>query len=160
MEMLGSRGKEGVFDLHEIVDVLRFENVADICCIRFPEDINYADYLVIGTGISFRQLKAVMEYVRKLYKAKKHKKDPSVKIEGLESADWLAMDMGNIALHLFLPKTREEFDLESLWTLGEEFDPLSVEARTKKTLLDATNWDDDADEGLQSWESESWNRTN
>ncbi len=29
---------------------------------------------------------------------------------------------GNIALHVFLPATRVKYDLESLWTVGEEFD--------------------------------------
>ena len=42
MEMLGNRGQEGVFDLHELIDVLRAENVQDILTVKVPHDFNYA----------------------------------------------------------------------------------------------------------------------
>ena len=59
-----------------------------------------------------------MEYVKKLHKGKRGKKDPHATIEGLESEDWLVVDMGNIVLHLFHPEARSEWDLETLWTVG------------------------------------------
>ena len=41
MEMLGNRGQEGVFDLHELIEVLKAENVQDIVSIRVPDEMNY-----------------------------------------------------------------------------------------------------------------------
>lgn len=35
---------------------------------------------------------------------------------------------GNIVLHLFLPETREKYDLETLWSVGEQYDDLSHQA--------------------------------
>lgn len=32
------------------------------------------------------------------------------------------MDLGNIALHIFTKESREYYDLESLWCLGEEYE--------------------------------------
>ena len=42
MEMLGNRGQEGVFDLPELMDVLRSENVQDVVVVKVPDDMNYA----------------------------------------------------------------------------------------------------------------------
>lgn len=135
MEMLGQRGVEGVFDLHELVDVLKAESVQNLVCLRVPDHLNYADYLVIGTGFSFRHLKSVMEYVKKLHKGKKGSRDRHVVIEGLDSEDWLVMDMGNLVLHLFQPTARTHWDLETLWTVGEEFDELTLRGRRQNADL-------------------------
>ena len=40
------------------------------------------------------------------------------KIFQLQDSDWLAMDLGNIALHLMEQHSRELYDLETLWSLG------------------------------------------
>jgi len=65
----------------------------------------------------------VAEYIRWAYKQKAGPSDPvSVKIEGELSKDWMALDLGNIAVHLFLAHTRSMYDLEQLWTVGPEFD--------------------------------------
>ena len=43
------------------------------------------------------------------------------------------MISGNIALHLFLQETREQYDLESLWALGPEFDEQSQSIEEAET---------------------------
>ena len=54
---------------------------------------------------------------------KRYSSDPVPIFEGrLSKSNWIAADLGNIALHLFLQETREHYDLESLWVLGHEFD--------------------------------------
>merc|ERR1711974_597824 len=59
--------------------------------------------------------------------------------EGAEnpSCGWIAMDMGNIALHLLDQERRELYDLESLWTLGAEFDDASRNMEQTESSLDA-----------------------
>lgn len=44
------------------------------------------------------------------------------KIEGESSKDWMALDLGNIALHIFSTEARAQYDLESLWTVGPDYD--------------------------------------
>jgi hypothetical protein len=63
-----------------------------------------------------------MEYFNKVYKMKKHRKDPFLDIGGNDAIDWKVVDMKNIVLHVFLAKTREYYDIETLWTVGYEFD--------------------------------------
>ncbi|NWR63648.1 MASU1 protein, partial [Bucorvus abyssinicus] len=59
------------------------------------------------------------------YKHHKEESDPSTRIEGKETDDWLCIDFGNIVLHLMLPETREAYELEKLWTLGSYDDQLA-----------------------------------
>lgn len=61
-------------------------------------------------------------FVRKCYKHKRHTGDIIPKIEGEKCRNWIAMDLGNIALHIFSKQSREFYDLESLWCLGEEYE--------------------------------------
>lgn len=65
---------------------------------------------------------AIAQFVRKMYKMKRHSGDILPKVEGENSKDWMAMDLGNIALHIFSEEARELYDLESLWAVGADFD--------------------------------------
>lgn len=116
------RGSRGVFDIDDLVTVLRAENAKDICVIELPEHLRLADYMVIVSGISFRHCRAITSAIQWIYKKKKYNKDHFLKVEGLNSKDWLAFDLGNIILHVFMPETRKLYDLETLWTVGEKYD--------------------------------------
>lgn len=61
-------------------------------------------------------------FVRKVYKLKRHATDPVPRIEGKECKNWMCLDLGNIALHIFSKSAREHYSLETLWTLGEEYE--------------------------------------
>lgn len=81
--------------------------------------------MVIVSGKSVRHMLGMTEFVRKVYKYKSENKDVMPAIEGKGSRDWIALDLGNIALHVFSKVKREEYDLESLWALGSDHDTLS-----------------------------------
>lgn len=67
-------------------------------------------------------MKAMAEFVRKMFKIKRSKNEVIPKIEGKNSEEWLAMDLGNIALHIFSAKIRKHYDLEMLWSVGPNYD--------------------------------------
>lgn len=104
------------------MDVLRKENAEDIFVCSVPKELKYVDYMVVCSGRSYRHMLATAEFVRRVYKMKRQKGDVLPRIEGEKSRDWMAMDLGNIALHIFSPTTRESYDLESLWAIGMEYD--------------------------------------
>lgn len=58
-------GITGVFDIEELVWLLRKENLADIAVISIPKQLRYADFLVLVTAMSPRHSVAVTEYVIK-----------------------------------------------------------------------------------------------
>jgi len=121
------RGKTGVFDLGELVDLLCDEKAAEVVAITLPKEIDYADYMVIVTVGNNRQLLALANFVRKRFKSKERKRtdklpyfDKTINHEG-----WIALDLGNIILQIFLPEIRDYYDLETLWTVGPVFDDLT-----------------------------------
>jgi len=77
---------------------------------------------------------ALATFIRRRFKMKERKpSDLLPKIEGSKtSKDWIALDLGNIALHVFTAGAREQMDLETLWTVGPLFDDL---VNTKDTEI-------------------------
>ena len=119
---LVERGKEGVFDLDQIVYALKKERIEDIAVIKIPDDILVNKCFVIGSAKSPKHLLSVFEYISKLYKIKKLPEDEFPHYEGQFSSSWKIIDMDIIMLHLFLKERREFYDIEQLWTVGAEFD--------------------------------------
>lgn len=120
-----TRGVEGVFDLEELVDILKQEKLQDVAVITIPRELKYADYLVIVSAMSERHLEAVNEFLIKAYKWKKNRKDKFVEKDTFPSKDWKCLDFGNIVVHLMLPQTRQFYDIETLWCCGSDHDDLT-----------------------------------
>ena len=47
--------------------------------------------------------------------ARERLKEKPTHVVGLENAQWVAMDYGDVLVHIFLPDVREYYDLEHLW---------------------------------------------
>ncbi|XP_068242511.1 uncharacterized protein [Palaemon carinicauda] len=133
------RGVRGVFDVEELVDLLREDNAQDIAVIQIPDRMNYVEHMVIASCKSKRHMSSMAEIVRRIYKKKKHTSDRSCIMEG-KNTGWVALDMGNIALHLMDPELREDYDLETLWTVGAEFDD-QCQKEKESDPLDLINFD-------------------
>ncbi|XP_060602007.1 uncharacterized protein LOC132755214 [Ruditapes philippinarum] len=130
------RGKTGVFEIEEIITVLRAANAQDIVTIEVPKNLNFADYMVIVSARSMRHMKAMLADIKWIHKRKKNKKDKYMRIEG-EDSEWCAVDLGNVVLHVFMPALRELYDLETLWTVGAKFDPQCTEATADPYVFSA-----------------------
>ena len=119
-----TRGERGVFEISEIVELLNNEKVSDLAVVRIPAERQYADFMVIGTANSPRHLRTVSSLIVSVFKRKMWLSDPVPRIEGQEdkSSGWNALDLGNIVVHLLTQEQREYYDLETLWTVGPEFD--------------------------------------
>lgn len=75
--------------------------------------IGYTDRLVICSGNTQRQTKAIHDAVLETLKSE-HGVLPR-RVEGVASADWILMDYLDVILHIFTPATREFYRLEALW---------------------------------------------
>ncbi len=138
-ELINPTGEK--FDLEYAAKLLRAENVQDLVCIRIPAEINYADFMVVGTCMSDRHLNSVFISLNKRFKALKDTSDQAsdqfLRRKIGRERKWSAIDLGNIVVHLFLPEYRQFYDLESLWTCGSEFDERLLEFNEQKRLLEA-----------------------
>jgi ribosome-associated protein len=95
------------------VDVLEERKGENIVLLDLRPDAIIADFFVICTGNSDRQLRALSEYVREAMKTGYDKLPFSV--EGTPESGWVLMDYGNIVVHLFIEEKRRYYDLETLW---------------------------------------------
>lgn len=87
-------GKTGVFEIEELVEILKRDNAENIFVCAVPEEYKYVDYICVTTGRSTRHMIALAEFVRKMYKLKRNNDDILPKIEGRTSKDWMALDLG------------------------------------------------------------------
>lgn len=122
MDISLERGLTGVFEIEDLVKLLRKENGLDICVCSVPAELKYVDYICVVTGRSHRHMTGMAEYIRRVFKLKRHRGDIIPKIEGATGRDWMAIDLGNIAVHIFSHAARYNYDLESLWALGSQYD--------------------------------------
>ncbi|MBQ2210817.1 MAG: ribosome silencing factor [Prevotella sp.] len=70
-------------------------------------------YFVICQGNSPSQVEAITESIGEM--ARKELGEKPATVAGLENAQWVAMDYGDVLVHVFLPDVRAYYDLEHLW---------------------------------------------
>jgi ribosome-associated protein len=74
--------------------------------------VDYADFLVIMTGRSDRQVAALANGIEEALR-KKGKR--ALAVEGLPHASWVLMDFGDVVVHVFQEDARSLYDIEGLW---------------------------------------------
>ncbi|MDP4796094.1 MAG: ribosome silencing factor [Rhodospirillales bacterium] len=92
------------------------DKAEDIVVIDLTGKTQMADYMVIASGQSSRQVGAMADHLcRKM-------KDLGVKevaVEGAGQSDWVLIDAGDVVVHLFRPEVRDFYSLEKLWTVPD-----------------------------------------
>ena len=69
---MSSDGIRGVFDVEDLVDVLRVEKCADIVALSIDPKLGYVDYMVIATCKSKRHLRSRLAHCFNLYYLEKY----------------------------------------------------------------------------------------
>jgi ribosome-associated protein len=75
--------------------------------------VDYADFVVVMSGRSDRQVSALAKNVAGDVESKTSSR--CLSIEGLPQASWVLMDFGDVIVHIFHEDARGYYDLESLW---------------------------------------------
>ena len=75
-----------------------------------------ADYMVVASGRSTRQVASMAQKLAEKIKAEFGR---SPRIEGLPTADWVLIDAGDVIVHLFRPEVRSFYNLERMWAFGD-----------------------------------------
>lgn len=72
------------------------------------------DYFIICEGGSPTQVKAIADSA--VVASKRHLNDQPHSVEGMATGEWVIVDLFDIAVHVFVPKSREFYQLEELWS--------------------------------------------
>lgn len=105
-----------------VIDALEDLKAKDVREIDVLGKTSIADLLVIASGTSARHVKSIADEVVKF--AKKAGVMP-LGVEGEVEGEWVLVDLGDVIVHVMLPRIREFYGLERLWTVGDsghEFD--------------------------------------
>ena len=113
----GKSGAGSADKLHELVlESLDEDQAQDVISIPLSGKSSIADFMVIGSGRSTRQVAAI---ANKLAERVKKAGLGNPRIEGLPAADWVLIDTGDVVVHLFRPEVRSFYNLERMWGFGE-----------------------------------------
>lgn len=95
-----------------IAQLVLDKKASDVLILDVRGKASYADYMVLASGESDRQVSAMAENVLTQMKADGHR---AVGSEGQETGNWVLIDFGEVVAHLFFQEVRGFYDLEGLW---------------------------------------------
>ncbi len=99
-----------------VVDALEDVKALDISVLDVSQLTSLTSYMIIASGSSNRQTRALADNVQK-----KLKELGAVVqgVEGEQEGEWVLVDLGEIVVHIMLPATRDYYNLEQLWGAAE-----------------------------------------
>ena len=99
-----------------VIDALEELKAKDVREIDVRGKTSIADLLVIASGTSARHVKSLADEVARY--ARKAGVMP-LGVEGEQEGEWVLVDLGDVIVHVMLPRIREFYGLERLWTVGD-----------------------------------------
>ena len=103
---------------------LNKKKALDIAIIEIGAKSSFADYLLLASGNSERQIGALRDDVEDLL-AKEGVMARN--IEGKQNSGWILMDYGDVIINLFTSEMRERYNIEKVWgdceliNIGDEY---------------------------------------
>lgn len=77
-----------------------------------------ADYMIIASGTSSRHVSAMAEKLKARLEIRGLK---GLRMEGMTQSDWVAIDAGDVIIHLFRPEVRAFYNIEKMWGAYQPF---------------------------------------
>ena len=95
-----------------VIAALEDIKASDIVVFNVKKLTSMTDFMVIASGESSRQVKALARNVVEKLKARGAE---VIGVEGEETGDWVLVDLGSIIVHVMHPAVRAYYNLEELW---------------------------------------------
>jgi len=103
--------------LHLVLSRLDDMKAEDTVTIDLRGKSSLTDFMIVTTGRANRHVAAIAENVMKgLHEAG----IKNVRVEGLQNADWVLIDAGDVVVHVFRAEVREFYNLERMWSANEK----------------------------------------
>ncbi len=98
------------------------DKATDIVTIHLDDQSGLADYMVVASGTSSRHIQALASKLKDRLNLRGIK---DVTVEGMNQCDWVAIDAGDVIVHLFKPEVREFYNIEKMWCAYQPFDVIN-----------------------------------
>lgn len=96
-----------------IVKILDDKKAENIVVMDLEDKTSLAKYMIFATGRSTKNTSAIADY---LSQEIKENTDFNIIMEGMGVGAWVALDVGDIIVHLFHEEARQHYKLEEFWT--------------------------------------------
>ena len=96
-----------------VVETLDDMKARDVTIMDVRGKTAITDYMIVASGTSDRHVKSIAETVA--YRAKEAG-DAPLGSEGVNSGEWALVDLNGVVVHVMLPKVRDFYNLERLWS--------------------------------------------
>ncbi len=105
-----------------VLKALEDMKARDISVLDVRGRTSITDIMIIASGTSNRHVKSIAEAVAFQSKLAG---EPPLGAEGIEDGEWALVDLNGVVVHVMLPKVRDFYQLERLWSL--DFDGQKTE---------------------------------
>ncbi|MCE5274500.1 MAG: ribosome silencing factor [Syntrophaceae bacterium] len=96
-----------------MVSALEEKKATGIVVLDVRGICSFSDYIIICTGMSDRQIKAMAEHVIATF-------GKPFGSEGIETGRWVLLDYIDVVIHIFQEEVRQYYDLESMWSQAKK----------------------------------------
>lgn len=96
-----------------VLDTLVDMKARDVSVMDVRGKTAVTDYMVVASGTSDRHVKAIAQTVA--FRAK-DAGEPPLGSEGVNEGEWALIDLNGVVVHVMLPKVRDFYNLERLWS--------------------------------------------
>jgi len=107
-----------------IIDALDDIKGQDIVKLDVRNMTTVTDYMIIASGTSNRHVKALVDNVTEKAREAGHR---PIGVEGEEGGEWVLLDLQDALVHVMLPKVREFYNLEKLWSIAPAGDATAID---------------------------------
>jgi ribosome-associated protein len=97
-----------------VIDALDDIKGQDIVKLDVRDMTTVTDYMIVASGTSNRHVQAMVDNVTEKAREAGHR---PIGVEGEEGGEWVLLDLQDALVHVMLPKVREFYNLEKLWSI-------------------------------------------
>lgn len=102
-----------------IIETIEDVKGLDIVKLDVRDMTSMTDWMIVASGTSNRHVRALSESVVEKAKQAGHR---PIGLEGEEGGEWVLVDLQDALVHVMLPKVREFYNLEKLWSIRPSTD--------------------------------------
>ena len=100
-----------------VTDALEDMKAVNVKVLDVRQVTDVSDCMVLASGNSDRHVRSIADRVVERAKAAGFR---PIGVEGQRDAEWVLVDLNDVLVHVMLPRVREFYALERLWTVGDQ----------------------------------------
>lgn len=107
-----------------VIDALDDIKAINIVKLDVRDMTTVTDFMIVASGTSSRHVQALVDNVAEKSRVAGHR---PIGIEGEDGGEWVLLDLQDALVHVMLPKVREFYNLEKLWSITASGDAAATD---------------------------------